>query len=92
MKYRSPREELDYLTYRDLSSRAARTTRKSPPKPEAEPATVSPEIHVHVDMPAIPEAKEEKKEATPSPTVRKWRFDHKYDRYNKLTETIATAE
>ena len=80
-QFKSPREELDYLTYKDLSSRAARASTPKAPEPK-------PEIHVHVDM---PEVKEEPKECAPQ-SPRRWKFKHKYDQYNKLIETIATAE
>jgi len=77
-KFKSPREELDYLTYKDLSSRAARSATPKAPAP-------APEIHVHVDMPEV-------KEAPKVQSPRIWRFTHKYDRHGRLTETTATAE
>ena len=84
MKYRSPREELDYLTYKDLSSRAAR--KSAPAAPAQAPAEDKPEIHVHVAMPEVKDTP-----APSQPTPKRWKFTHKYDVHNKLTETIAVA-
>jgi len=73
--------EFDELEYRYLSTRAAKAGARKAPAP-VEP---KPEIHVHVDMP-------EAKEAPIVQSPRRWKFTHKYDRNNRLTETIATAE
>ncbi len=81
-------DELDILEYRFLNTRAKHTakleTKAAPAKCDEKP-----EIHVHV---ALPEAKETPAASPKSESPRRWKFTHKYDRYNKLIETIAEAE
>lgn len=86
------KEELERLEYRYLHTRAARSASRKgaavkPAAPAPAPAKPDekPEIHVHV---ALPEVKDAPKCETP----RKWKFTHRYDQYNKLIETTATAE
>lgn len=80
--------EFDMLEYRFLNSRAARASmRKAPEKKEEK----THEIHVHIDMPEQKDAPE-KPEVVKVESPRVWKFKHKYDVYNKLIETTATAE
>jgi len=84
--------EFDMLEYRFLNSRAARASTRTKPEPKEEKAQEKPEIHVHIDMPEHKMDALEKPEVVKVESPRVWKFKHKYDVYNKLIETIATAE
>ena len=86
------KDEYDMLEYRYLNTRAKRGgAPKVEKKPDVETkAEEKPEIHVHVQMPEV--KAEEKKDAPPTESPRRWKFTHKYDKYNKLTETVAEAQ
>ena len=82
------KDEFEMLEYRLLNTRAKRTAfPESETKPVLKTAKEEkPEIHVHV---AMPEVKDAPKTAD---APRRWKFTHRYDVHNKLTETIAEAQ
>ena len=82
------KDEYDMLEYRYLNTRAKRgSAPKVEKKADVETkAEDKPEIHVHVAMPEVKDA-----QAPSQLTPKRWKFTHKYDQYNKLTETVAEA-
>lgn len=88
-------QDLEVLEFRHLSGRLKKSGYRGPmqQKPIAKPA---PELSGAIkDMAdaikvAVMEPRAEPKK--PDNPIRRWKFNHRYDEFGKLVETIATAE
>ncbi len=94
-RFKSPREELDFLTMKSLSARSAR--RSSVAVPDTGKAAIA-ELKKIGDavVSAVESLADSPKPVVKVPEsialpVRRWVFKHKYDA-GKLVETTATAE